>query len=476
MPDMILHTYDGADTVIDPAAIEALVSRLRGGVSLPGDAGFERARTLWNAMTDRRPAFAVHCRGAADVMAAMRMASERHLLVSVRSGGHNIAGTAVCEGGMLIDLSAMTSVRVDRETRRVRVEPGATLGDLDRETQAHGLAVPVGINSTTGIAGLTLGGGFGWTTRKFGMTVDNLVSADVVTASGEAVVASDRTNSDLFWALRGGGGNFGVVTSFEFQAHPLGPDVLSGLIVHPFENARDLLKRYREIVADAPDDLTCWVVLRQAPPLPFLPAEWHGRMVMVLALCWAGDMAAGEAAVAELRALGDPIADVVGPHAFVAWQSGFDPLLEPGARNYWKSHDFTALSDAAIDTLLDRVGALPGPECEVFIAHVGGAMSRVDRTATAYPYRDAHFIMNAHTRWRDPGEDRRCMGWARDLFDAMAPHATGSVYVNFMPGDETDRVAGAYGPNLDRLREVKRRWDPANLLCVNQNIAPLGRR
>lgn len=472
MPDTVLHTHDGDDAALAPEALEALAAGLRGSLSLPVDPGYDRARTIWNAMIDRRPGLVVHCRGASDVQAAVRVAAAHRLLISVRSGGHNIAGTAVCDGGLLIDLSGMTSVRVDPATGRVRVEPGATLGDLDRETQAHGLAVPVGINSTTGIAGLTLGGGFGWTTRKLGMTVDTLVSADVVTATGEAVIASATENADLFWALRGGGGNFGIVTSFEFQAHPVGPEVLSGLIVHPLEDAAGLLRQYRILVEEAPDELTCWVVLRRAPPLPFLPEEWHGRPVMVLALCWVGDMAEGETAVAPIRALGTPIADVVGPHPFVGWEAAFDPLLEPGARNYWKSHDLTGLSDGAIDTLVDHVGRLPGPECEVFIAHVGGAMSRVAPDATAYPYRDAHFIMNVHTRWRSPEEDADCIAWARGLFDAMAPHATGGVYVNFMPEDEAERTAGAYGPNLERLRAVKTRWDPDNLFCVNQNIRP----
>ncbi|MEQ8968096.1 MAG: FAD-binding oxidoreductase [Azospirillaceae bacterium] len=472
MPDTILHTRDGGDAVIDPAEVEALAAGLRGSVSLPADPGFDAARTLWNAMIDRKPGLVVHCRGAADVAAAVRFAAARRLLVSVRSGGHNIAGSAVCDGGLMIDLSPMTAVRVDPESGRVRVQPGATLGDLDRETKAYGLAVPVGINSTTGIAGLTLGGGFGWLSRKHGMTVDSLVSADVVMADGKTVIADATRNTDLFWALRGGGGNFGVVTAFEFQARPVGPEVLSGLLVHPYEAAPELLRRYRDLVADAPDDLTCWVVLRHAPPLPALPEEWHGRPVMVLALCWAGDMAQGEKAVAPLRALGTPIADLVAPHPFVGWQSAFDPLLEPGARNYWKSHDLTALSDAAIDTLLAHVDHLPGQECEVFLAHLGGAMSRVAADETAYPHRDSHFVMNVHTRWREASADAACVGWARGLFDAMTPHATGGVYVNFMPEDEADRTAGAYGPNLARLRAIKRAVDPGNLFCVNQNIAP----
>jgi FAD/FMN-containing dehydrogenase len=463
---------DGTSAAVTDEDIEALSGALRGEVCLDGDHGYEEARNIWNAMVDKRPGMVVRCIGAADVAQAVKFAGERDLLVAVRSGGHNIAGNAVCDGGMMIDLSRMKSVWVDPQSGTARVEPGATLGDVDKETQAHALAVPVGINSTTGIAGLTLGGGFGWTTRKYGMTIDCLRSADVVTADGSMVRASETENPDLFWALRGGGGNFGIVTSFEFQAHPVGPEVLSGLIVHPIADAPGLLQEYRRIVAGAPDELTCWVVMRQAPPLPFIPEEWHGKEVLVFALCYCGDMAEGEKATAELRALGSPIADVVSPHPFAGWQAAFDPLLTPGARNYWKSHDFEELSDGAIAEVLDAIGSLPSPECEVFIAHVGGKMSRVAADATAYPVRSSHFIMNVHTRWREASDDNACIQWARDLFDAAAPHATGSVYVNFMPDDEEGRVSNAYGANHARLAQIKAKYDPGNMFRLNQNITP----
>ena len=298
---------------INAKDLESLRGEVRGAVCLPGEAGYDEARAIWNAMIDRRPGLVVRCAGAADVMHAVRFARANGLLVAVRGGGHNIAGNAVCDGGLMIDLSPMRSVRVDPKARKAWVAPGATLGDLDKETQAFGLAVPTGINSTTGVAGLTLGGGFGWITRKFGLTIDSLLSADVVTAEGGLVQASEKENSDLFWALRGGGGNFGIVTCFEFQLHPVGPQVLAGLIVHPLADAPGLLRAYRGIVADTPDELTCWAVMRQAPPLPFLPEEWHGREVLVFALCYAGDLEKGEKAAAPLRALGKPIADVVGP-------------------------------------------------------------------------------------------------------------------------------------------------------------------
>lgn len=476
MNDMSLINLQNGITMISAAAIEAFAARLRGRVLIATDAAYDEARTIWNGMIDRRPGLIVQCAGAADVVNAVRFAAENRLLVAVRGGGHNIAGNAVCDGGMVIDLTPMKSVRVDATTKTAWVEPGATLADLDVETQAFRLALPTGINSTTGIAGLTLGGGFGWITRKFGLTIDNLLSADVVTANGELVRASPTEHRDLFWAIRGGGGNFGVVTAFEFRLHELGPDVLSGLVVHPFAEAESVLQQYRQALENAPDELTCWVVMRQAPPLPFIPAEWHGKEVVVLAMCYCGDLEAGEKAVAELRAIGNPIADVVSPHPFVGWQQAFDPLLAPGARNYWKSHDFMELSDQAIGILTESIRQLPGPECEVFIAHVGGAAGRVAAEETAFPQRNSHFVMNVHGRWRDAAMDQACIDWARHLFEAAKPYAAGTAYVNFMPEDELDRVEAAYGANYGRLVEVKRHYDPLNLFRMNQNVRPIEER
>lgn len=472
MNDISLTTLESGKTKISAAAIDALAAGLRGRLLDASDPSYDEARTIWNAMIDRKPGLIARCAGAADVMAAVRFAREHSLLLAVRGGGHNIAGNAVCDGGLMIDLSPMKSVRVDATGRRAWVEPGATLADVDKETQAFGLAVPTGINSTTGIAGLTLGGGFGWITRKFGLTIDNLISVDVVTAGGELVRASAEQNPDLFWALRGGGGNFGVVTAFEFQLHPLGPQVLSGLVVHPFDDAQTVLKEYRQALETAPDELTCWVVMRKAPPLPFLPTEWHGREILVLAMCYCGDLKAGEAATARLRSIGKPIVDVVAPHPFAGWQQAFDPLLTPGARNYWKSHDFTELSDAAIDVITRSVGNLPDAECEIFVGHVGGAAGRVALDATAFPQRSAHFVMNVHARWREPGMDRACIDWARGLFEAAKPYAAGTAYINFMPADEADRVEPAYGSNYQRLAQTKQRYDPSNLFRMNQNVRP----
>ncbi len=473
MTEVSLKSADGLATHLTPENFEALRAGLRGTLNFSGEAAYHLSRTIWNAMIDRKPAAIVRAVGAADVIRTVNFAREHGLLLAVRGGGHNIAGNAVCEGGLMLDLTPMKSVRIDPASRTARVEPGVTLGEFDREAQAFGLATPLGINSTTGVAGLTLGGGFGWLSRSFGLTVDNLLSADVVTADGALVRASEKENPDLFWAIRGGGGNFGVVTSFEFKLHPVGPDVIAGLIVHPATNARELLAEYRRIVLAAPDGLTCWVVLRKAPPLPFLPTEVHGTDVLVFAMCWAGDLESGKKAVAPLKALGKPYADIVGPMPFAAWQAAFDPLLVPGARNYWKSHDFTELKDEVIDLVLDSTRRAPSPDCEAFIGHLGGAVNRVPANATAYPHRDAEFILNVHTRWNDAADDSRCIVWARELFDKAAKYATGGVYVNFMPEDETARVrVGAYGPNYERLAKLKAKYDPTNIFRHNQNIRP----
>jgi FAD/FMN-containing dehydrogenase len=466
-----LRTSGGSPAVLDADVGEHL-SNLKGSLLTPDSPGYDEARTVWNGMIDRRPGLIVRCADATDVARAVRFARSHELLVAVRGGGHNIAGNAVCDEGLVIDLSPMRSIRVDQAARTARVDAGCTLGDVDRTTQGYGLATPLGVNSTTGIAGLTLGGGFGWLSRRFGLTIDNLLSAEVVTAEGEIVRASTRENPDLFWAIRGGGGNFGIVTSFEFQLHPVGPEVLSGLVIHPLASARQVLRFYRDFLPTTPEAFACWFVLRLAPPLPFLPPEWHGKPILALAMCWSGDIAEGERVAAPLRGFGTPLADVVGRAPFADWQTALDPLLTPGFRNYWKSHDFSALSDGLIDVLLEYAGKIPDPNTEIAYAQLGGAISRVAQDATAYGHREAQFAMNVHGRWTAPDRDQACIGWTRDLFQAAAPFATGAVYVNFLTQDEGERVRAAYGPNYDRLVQLKRKYDPANLFRMNQNIRP----
>jgi FAD/FMN-containing dehydrogenase len=472
MNEIKIHKLNGGIASITPEALNPLRAALGGQALLPGDLGYDQARTVWNATVDKHPALVVRCAGPADVIQAMRFARQHNFLVAVRGGGHNIAGKAVADGALLIDLSHMRSVRVDRVERVAWVEPGATLGDFDRETQAFGLTTPVGINSTTGISGLTLGGGFGWTSRKFGMSIDNLIGADVVTADGQMRRASEKENADLFWALRGGGGNFGIVTGFEFRLHALDAPVLSGLLVHPFADASKLLREYRSFVAQAPEELTAWVVLRKAPPVPFLPEQWHGKEVMIMAVCFLGDPAEGEKVLSPLRKLGQPIADVIDLHQFASWQQAFDPLLTPGARNYWKSHDFKELSDGLFEKLVDFAGRLPTAECEIFIANFGGAMGRVAADATAFAGRDAKFVMNVHTRWQDVRDDARCIGWAREFYDATRPYASSTAYVNFLSEEDGERLSSTYGGNYGRLRQIKTKYDPENVFRVNQNIKP----
>src|SRR5215470_10805986 len=452
---------------------EKLGGIVKGNVLVPDDPGYEEARQIWNAMVDRRPAVIVQCAQADDVPPAIRFARKNGLELSIRGGGHNIAGNALCDNGVMIDFSKMKKVRVDAGKRRAYVEPGATLADLDEATQAHGLATPVGINSTTGIAGLTLGGGFGWLTRKYGMTVDNLVSVDMITAEGEKIRADKNENEDLFWAIRGGGGNFGVVTQFEFQLFPVGPEIAAGLIVFPFNQAKEILTKYRQFVNSAPEELNVWAVLRKAPPLPFLPETVHGKEVVVLPVFYSGAAAEAEKLIAPLRGFGTALGEHIGPQPYVQWEKAFDPLLAPGARNYWKSHNFTELADGALNSMIEFAGKLPSAQCEIFIGLIAGAPNRIAADAMAYAHRDARFVLNVHGRWDEATDDRKCITWARAFFQASAPDASAGAYVNFMTEEESGRVAAAYGANYDRLAQIKKQYDPDNLFHLNQNIKPV---
>jgi FAD/FMN-containing dehydrogenase len=453
-------------------AKEELKGTIKGSVLVADDPGYEEARQIWNAMIDRRPAVIVQCVQADDVPPVIKFARKNGLELSIRGAGHNIAGNALCDNGVVIDFSRTKNVRVDAINKRAYVEPGATLANLDEATQAHGLATPVGINSTTGIAGLTLGGGFGWLTRKYGMTIDNLVSVDMITAEGKKIRASENDNPDLFWAIRGGGGNFGVVTQFEFQLFPVGPEIVAGLIVFPFSQAKQVLTKYRQFVASAPEDLNVWVVLRQAPPLPFLQENVHGKEVVVLPIFYSGAVAEAENLIAPLRTFGEAHGEHIGVQPYVAWQKAFDPLLTPGARNYWKSHNFTELADGAVNSIIEFAGKLPSSQCEIFIGLIAGAPNRIAANAMAYAHRDAKFVLNVHGRWDEARDDQKCIAWAREFFKASAPYASAGAYVNFMTAEESDRVAAAYGSNYDRLVKTKRRYDPENVFHLNQNIKP----
>jgi len=452
--------------------IAGLKQKVQGRVVMPDDREYNEVRQIWNAMIDKKPAVIVQCANASDAQMALRYAKENDLDLSIRGAGHNIAGNSLCNGGLVVDFSTMNKVRVDAGKKKAYVEPGATLGDVDKACQAYGLAFPVGINSTTGIAGLTLGGGFGWLSRKYGMTIDNLASVDMITAEGETLHASSSENSDLFWAVRGGGGNFGIVTQFEFDLHYVGTEVFAGLLVFPYEQAQQVLNGYRDYILNTPNEFNTWVVMRKAPPLPFLPEDVHGKDVVVAAICFFGQADEGEKLVAPMRAFGDPVGEHVGMAPYTAWQQAFDPLLTPGFRNYWKSHNFTALHDGLFSSMIDYAGKMPSPHCEIFIGLVAGKMNEVPADATAYSGRDMKFVMNVHGRWETAEEDDKCIGWSREFFKASAPYASGGAYVNFMTEEEADRVKAAYGVNYERLASLKAKYDPLNTFRMNQNIKP----
>jgi FAD/FMN-containing dehydrogenase len=457
---------------IDTNAIEELRSTIRGEVLLPSDDGYNTARTLWNEMIDRKPGAIVRCVGTHDVILAVNFARDNNLLVAVKGGGHNVAGNAVCDGGLVIDLSLMRSVHLDKKSKTARIDGGCLLGDVDAATQLHGMAVSAGVVSHTGVGGLTLGGGFGWISRKHGFTIDNLISADVVTADGRVVTASAEENPDLFWGIRGGGGNFGIATSFEVKAAEIGNEVYSGLIAHPFENAKEYLQFYRDYVRTLPDEMTIWMVIRHAPPLPFLPEEVHGRMIVATPFVYLGDATKGEELIKPIREFGQPHGEHIGMNPWTAWQTTFDVLNAHGARNYWKSHHLEDLSDGCIDKIVEYGGKLPTPHCEIFIPHMEGAPSRVAENETAFAFRYTPFVINLHTRWENPADDDQCVAWAREFFEATEPFAKG-VYVNFLSEEGEDRVRQAYTDEVwNRLVEVKNKYDPTNLFKMNQNIKP----
>jgi FAD/FMN-containing dehydrogenase len=453
---------------------ERLAESFRGELLLPSSPGYDAARRIWNGAIDRHPGCIACCTGVADAVAAVRFARERDLLVAVRSGGHGVAGHAVCDGGLVIDLSPMKGVRVDPQARTARVQAGVLWGELDRETQLHGLATVGGIVTHTGIAGLTLGGGLGWLMRKYGATVDSLLSVDVVTADGNLVTASADENPDLFWCVRGGGGNFGIVTSFEYRLHGLGPIVLAGPVFYSLEDGRAVLRFYREFADGAPDELTTIFELSMAQPLPFLPAEVHGKPIVMVGACYAGPPQEGLEVVRPLKEFGDPIADLLEPKPYLALQSMFDPFVPHGWHRYWKSVELPRLTDDAIDTLVEQASAQTSPKSYCIVFQLGGMLSRVGRDETAFTQRDAAYNVNINAVWtpEDPDAERHIQ-WARDYFAAMQPHARDRVYLNFLGDEGPHRVRQAYGSaTYDRLAELKATYDPDNFFRLNQNIHP----
>lgn len=449
-----------------------LQASVRGEVVFPTGEGYDQLRRVWNGMIDRRPYAIVRALSASDVMNSVKFAKREGLPVSVRGGGHGVAGNSVCDSGLMIDLSLMKSVRVYPKRFRVRAEPGLRWGEFDRETQNFNLGITGGLVSTTGIAGFTLGGGIGWLVRKHGLTLDSLTSADVVTADGDLVMASVSENPDLFWGIRGGGGNFGVVTSFEYQLHPLGPMVLGGMVVHRSEDGQALLRFYREFVREAPDELTTLVVFLTGPPAPFLPSEAHDKKLIAVALCYAGDLEEGERVVAPLRSFGHPLVDLVRPLPYLTLQSMFDSSAPPGNMNYWKSSYIDALSDSAIDTLMACGEKMTSPLSAIHVHQLGGMMRQPGDGAAAFSHRDASFIINLVGTWVNPRENEMHIAWARDSFASIQPFATGD-YVNFMSEGGSDRMTAAYGDEkLRRLVALKDKYDPGNMFRFNQNVKP----
>ncbi|MGH2456246.1 MAG: FAD-binding oxidoreductase [Candidatus Limnocylindria bacterium] len=451
---------------------EQLGGGFAGELLLPGDALYDERRRIWNRMIDRRPALIARVAGVEDTRRVLDFAREQGLPLAIRGGGHNVAGTASVDDGVVIDHGLRREVRVDPARRRVEVEPGALLGELDAATEPLGLAVPSGINTTTGLAGLTLGGGVGWLMRAHGLTCDHLVAADLLTGDGRLVGVTEGEEPELLWALRGGGGNFGIVTRFEFTAEPLVNPVLAGMIAFPMEDGVRVLQRLREWADEAPRTATAIVALRTLLPLPSIPAALHGRRVVGIGVCSVGEPDTDEALVRPLRAIGQPLFDTIARKPFATHQSMFDASVPAGNGYYWKSHFLTGLTDAAIEVLVDHHLRAPQPWSYSLIGQLGGAIGDVATDATAYPHREAPFLVNINGVTDDPSHDDEAIAWTRSCFDAMEPFSTGGVYVNFMGNEGDARVRAAYGLAYQRLARVKARWDPDNVFAVNQNVAP----
>jgi FAD/FMN-containing dehydrogenase len=473
---MLVSEQTNTLTDVFQTSVQEFKAGLRGELICPGDAGYDEARRVFNVMIDRKPALIARCAGVSDVISAVNFARANGLLVAVRGGGHHVAGYAVCDGGLVIDLSPMKGMRIDPEARTVRAEPGLTWGELNHDLQAFGLGASGGYVSITGIAGLTLGGGFGWLERKHGLACDNLLSVDIVTADGRFLTASATQHQDLFWGVRGGGGNFGVVTSFEFQVHPVGM-VLSGLLIHPLEKAKEVVRFFREYSPTFPEELHRSVLFFSVPPAPFLPSEAQGAPVVAIALCYVGDLKKGGELLRPLREFGPPLVDIVQPMPFSVAQTSADILWPAGLHNYWKSTFLTDLSDDAIDTMVDRFAGAPSPHTVVVVGETGGALSRVGEEETAFAHRRWPNYFLVTSAWESPAQSEENIRWTREFWEEMQPFAANAIYVNFESWEGEDRVKAAYSPQTyDRLVELKNKHDPTNLFRLNLNIKPAVRQ
>ncbi len=463
MRDLRVTTTTGADTVLERAVVEDFKTRLRGELLCPGDEGYDSSRKVYNAMIDKRPALIVCCTGAADVVTTITFARTHNLLVSVRGGGHSIAGKAVCDGAVLIDLSSMKGLRVDPARRIAHAQPGLRLGEFDRETQAFGLATTLGVVTNTGLAGLTLGGGLGWLNGKYGLACDNLLSVDVVTADGRFLTASPSENADLFWGVRGGGGNFGIVTSFEYRLHPVGP-VLGGMTLYDMRKAKEVLRFYREFSRGCPDELST--------VLAFLTGS-DGTLMVAMVVCYCGALAEGEKVLEPLRTFDAPVADLIRPIKYIEMQSLFDEGMPPGRQHYWKSNFVRTVSDDAIEVMVEYATTKPSPTSIVILQHMHGAASRVSSTETAFAHRYEQYDFEVVSNWADPTDSEKNIKWTRAFWEAMQPFVEQSVYVNNLQGEEGEAgVRAAYGANYERLVALKNKYDPTNFFRLNHNIKP----
>jgi FAD/FMN-containing dehydrogenase len=474
MTETTIATRDGGTTTLTEGDVEAFRDRLRGALLTPADGAFLAATKIWNGLVERTPALVVQPTGTADVVAAVEFASERDLLLSVRGGGHNIAGTALADRGLTVDMSGLRGVIVDPDARTATAQAGCLLGDLDRETQLHGLATPLGFVSETGLAGLTLGGGFGYLTRRFGWTADNLLEVEVVTADGRARRASREENEDLFWAVRGAGHNVGVVTSFTYRLHEVGPTVYGGLIAWPFERAEEVLDAYRTLAAEAPRELAAFLIFRRAPPAPFVPEEWHGKRICAMTVCYSGDLDAADAALAPIRTIGDPVVDLLQEQPYTRLQSYLDATQPKGHHYYWKTEFAAQASEELLSTVRDLAAENPIPAGQLVVAHVGGALNERAADDGAVGNRDARFVYGAAGMWEpDDTEGETYREWVGTAGERLRPFSTGGNYINFQTADEDEeRVRATYGGNFDRLVEVKTAYDPENVFQVNRNVRP----
>jgi len=458
---------------IDQSVIDGFKATLRGDLLTPGDPGYDDSRTIWNAMIDRKPALIARCLGVADVVACVNFARDNELLLSIKGGGHNISGLAVCDGGLMIDMSLMRGVWVDHKTNTVHAQAGCLLGDVDRETQLYGKAAVLGFVSNTGIAGLTLGGGFGYLTRRFGWTTDNLVSIEMITADGHIVQASEKENPDLFWGLRGGGGNFGVVTKFEYKLHPVGPEIVGGVIAWKGEDAADVLELYRTLSEQAPPELTCVVLLRPAPPAPWLPKEIHGKPIAALLVCYSGTIEEGEKLVAPIKAFGSPVGDIIQRRPYIALQNLLDGTQPKGRRYYWKSEYFSGHDPLMLKKFEEHGSYIKSPHSAIILFQLDGALNKIPDDHSPVGNRNTKTVLNITASWESPEDDQENIEWARSAWQDMRQFSTGGTYLNFLTEEEVgNRLQDAWGKNYDRLVEIKTKWDPENFFRMNKNIPP----